>query len=121
MRGLRYFLFFLMIAVGIAGGLAYGWVVNPVKYENTSPDKLHPNYKADYVLMVAEIYQADQDLAAAARRLAFLREQSPELAAAQGLLTAREMNYAPTDLELMNQLTVALQGASPTAAPTGQP
>ena len=121
MRGLRYLLFIFMIALGIAGGLAYGWVVNPVKYENTTPDKLHPNYRADYVLMVAEIYRTDQDLAAASQRLKFLGDQPPEQLAAEGLLTARELNYDPTDQEIINQLTVALQGASPTPTATGQP
>jgi len=36
----RWIRFFLAIAVGIAGGLFYGWWVNPVEYVNTSPDTL---------------------------------------------------------------------------------
>ena len=50
---LRWFLFFLSIALGLAAGLYYGWVINPVEYVNTTPDTLRVDYQADYVLMVA--------------------------------------------------------------------
>ncbi len=68
----RWIRFFLVIAIGAAGGLFYGWVINPVKYVDTTPDTLRIDYKSDYVLMVAESYGADGDLALAARRLALL-------------------------------------------------
>ena len=116
-RKTRFLLFILMIVIGLAGGLTYAWMIDPVQYENTSPDRLHPSYKADYVLMVAEIYQQDQDVNEAARQLAFLGRGEPATIAAEGLLTAREMNYATADLELMSQLTLALQGTAPTSLP----
>jgi hypothetical protein len=38
----------------MARGLLYGWMVNPVRYVNTTPDTLRADYQLDYVLMVAE-------------------------------------------------------------------
>jgi hypothetical protein len=57
-RILRIFWFLVAIIVGLIGGMYYGWIVNPVKYVNTTPDTLRYDYKADYALMVAEVYQA---------------------------------------------------------------
>ncbi|RPJ44823.1 MAG: hypothetical protein EHM21_09895, partial [Chloroflexi bacterium] len=94
MRGKRITLFFITIAVGLGLGLLYGWVINPVKYEDTSPSMLHSDYKADYVLMVAEIYNNDKDLAQAIHRLALLDTLSPERIVASAILTARERAYA---------------------------
>jgi hypothetical protein len=109
MRGKRIALFFIMIAVGLGLGLFYGWIINPVKYEDTSPSMLHGDYKADYVLMVAEIYNADKNLAEATRRLALLDPLPPARVVASALLTARESGYAIQDLTLMEKLSQALQ------------
>ncbi|HSL45503.1 MAG TPA: hypothetical protein VK897_18860, partial [Anaerolineales bacterium] len=61
--------FIIAILIGLAGGLYYGWVVNPVNYVDTTIDTLRPDYQTDYVLMVAEAYHANLDLDLAARRL----------------------------------------------------
>jgi hypothetical protein len=120
MRGKRITLFFIMIAVGLGLGLLYGWVINPVKYEDTSPSMLHGDYKADYVLMVAEIYNADKNLAQAIRRLSLLDTLSPARIVASALLTARERGYAAQDLDLMDKLSLALQSNAVTPV-GGQP
>jgi hypothetical protein len=69
----RWLLFFLVIGVGIAAGLLYGWVVSPVKYVDTSPETLRQDYKTDYVLMVAEAFQTERDTSLALQRLALIR------------------------------------------------
>ncbi len=112
MRGRRILLFFIMIAVGLGLGLLYGWVINPVKYEDTTPSMLHSDYKADYVLMVAEIYHADQNLDQAARRLALLDNLPPARIVAAAALTARERGYAAQDQQLIDQLALALSASS---------
>jgi hypothetical protein len=58
--------------LGIATGLLYGWVIDPLEYIDLTPDTLRPGYRSDYVLVVAEVYQAEQNAELAARRLAIL-------------------------------------------------
>ncbi len=112
MRGKRFALFLVMIALGAGLGLLYGWVINPVKYKDTTPAMLRSDYKADYVLMIAEIYNNDQNLEQAARRLSTLASLSPARLAVEAGLTARQLGYAPRDLELVDKLAQALQNAS---------
>lgn len=105
--------FVLAIVIGIAAGLYYGWVLNPVKYVDTTPDSLGSDFKADYVLMVAETYRLDGDLQAAARRLAFLGDDAPVQIVQDNLLVADRLGYAASDLDLLAALGRALQTAQP--------
>ncbi len=109
----RWILFFLSVAIGIAAGLYYGWVINPVHYVDTTPDTLRADYKADYVLMTAEAYQKDGDLSAAARRLAVLGDASPQESVSKATLFAAKAGYGQTDLSLMQKLGEALQTWTP--------
>jgi hypothetical protein len=109
MRQKRIIWFFIMIALGAVAGMLYGWVINPVKYVDTSPASLRADYKADYVLMVAEIYSSDGSLEQAARRLAVLSSLPPARVVADALLTARELQYGNADLETIDHLSQALK------------
>jgi len=102
--------FFLSILAGFGLGLLYGWVISPVEYVDTSPDTLRADYRADYVLMVAEIYQVEQDIEQAIRRLGLLGSAlSPSEIVAQALQFAQATAYASQDILLLQNLTVALQ------------
>lgn len=114
----RWIRFLLAILLGIAGGLLYGWLLNPVKYVDTTPDSLRVDYKTDYALMVAEAYAAESDLPLAARRLALLGSQPPEEIVYQAILFAEREGYLDSDLELMRRLYTALQTFIP---PQGTP
>lgn len=102
--------FFLSILAGVGLGLLYGWVISPVQYVDTSPDTLRADYRADYVLMVAEIYQAEQDSEQAIRRLGLLGGAllPPEIVA-QALQFAQVNEYDSRDILLLQNLAVALQ------------
>ena len=115
----RRFWFFVMILAGLALGLLYGWVLNPVKYVDTSPDSLRSDYKADYILMVAEAYRAEGDPALAARRLAFLGA-TPPLEMVQQAVVYAGTNYPPADVDSLIRLAQALQSWDPGATP-GKP
>ena len=108
MRSHRVFFFLLSILVGAGLGLYYGWVVNPARFVETTPDTLRSDYQTDYVLMVAEVFQAEQDTQAAARRLALLGD-SPVRLAQQAIVTGQELGYAHADMELLAGLAQALQ------------
>jgi hypothetical protein len=109
----RWFLFLIVVLLGVGVGLLYGWVINPVKYVDTTPAKLRSDYQTDYVLMVAEAYQADGDLDLAARRLAVLGESHPAEIVRQGMILAAQIPFADSDQELLSQLASALQTWSP--------
>ncbi len=104
----RWFLFFLAIAIGAAGGLIYGWWVAPVEYYDATLDALHQDYKTDYVLMVAEAYKVENNLSLAAQRLALLGSDAPEEMVGKALLRASENKYSTSDLILIKVLQDSL-------------
>lgn len=109
----RWLRFLLVLVIGIALGLIYGWVISPVQYIDTTPDTLRADYRADYVLMVAEAYQAEQNPNLAAQRLAILGSLPPGEIASQALDSARQFNYAEADIALIQKLTTAMQAWQP--------
>ncbi|NLG98507.1 MAG: hypothetical protein GX491_14210 [Chloroflexi bacterium] len=117
MRTKRLFFFLIMILVGLGLGLLYGWVINPVKYVNTPLHSLRADYKTDYVLMVAEIYQSDQNLSQAVRRLSLLGSEDPLALVSESIARARSFGYTSADIEMMGQLSQALQPPSAGAQP----
>lgn len=50
------------LIIGLILGIFYGWVVNPTRYVDISPEALHPDQKKQYLLLVAESYQANEDI-----------------------------------------------------------
>jgi hypothetical protein len=107
-RKRRLIFFVLMIAVGIAVGVAYGWMVNPVRYTDTGPQSLGEGFKTDYVLMVAEIYPAENDAVMAMARLSFLGADSLLQSLDEALTFAQENQYPSDDLQLMTDLRQAV-------------
>jgi hypothetical protein len=99
--------------LGLAMGLGYGWLVDPVEFIDTTPDTLRADYRADYVLMVAEAYQTEQDPDLAARRLAVWSSQPPAEIAAEGIELARQFSFSQADISLMQKLETALLGWQP--------
>lgn len=117
MRALRVFLFLLSITLGLGAGLLYGWVLNPPPYSDLPLSSLREDFKADYVLMVAEIYHQDGNLPQAVKRLNTLNPTLPPArSVAEALLTARDLDYHPLDLELLSELARAVQTAAPEGA-----
>ncbi|NOY97862.1 MAG: hypothetical protein GXP40_01490 [Chloroflexi bacterium] len=102
--------------LGLAAGLVYGWNIAPVEYVDTTPDTLRADYRADYVLMVAEVYQTEQNLDLAARRLAILGSEHPSEIAAQALEFAQASAYTESDLNLLQNLSQDLQAWQPVQA-----
>ncbi len=112
-RWLRFTLFLLL---GLAAGLFYGWVVSPLKYVDTGLSHLSADYRADYVLMVAEIYASARDPEPAARFLSLLSPEAPSVIVAAALDYARAAGYDPADLTRLQTLLTAMQtyaGAAP--------
>jgi len=109
----------IAIVIGIALGLLYGWNINPVKFVDTTPDSLRTDYRADYVLMIAEIYHTDKNADLAVHRLAVLGSDSPSTIAEQALQTAQKIGYSPSDISLLQELTRAMQAYQPVPTSAG--
>ena len=118
MRARRLFFFVLVISLGVGLGVAYGWMVSPPAYANLKPETLRYDYKADYVLMIAEVYRKDNNLASAIRRMALLDSQPPDVLVTQALLSASKLAYSQPDLETLAHLAQALQAGAPRPAAT---
>jgi hypothetical protein len=107
-RTRRYIFFFAVILVGLAIGVIYGWVINPVKYRNTGMATLRMDYKTDYVLMVAELYESEGDVAMALARLSYLEAESPLALITSTIDFAENYNYTAEDLQSMWDLASAI-------------
>jgi hypothetical protein len=108
----RWILFLISILVGIAIGVIYGWFIQPIVYTNTSPEALKQDYQTDYVLMVAEIYSLEENVAGATRRLASLGDLPGSEIVRQAILFAEQSGYNEQDLERLRQLRLVLEEAT---------
>ena len=109
----RWIRFLIAILVGLVLGLAYGWLISPVRYIDTSPNTLRIDYKTDYVLMVSEAYQSEKDLDQAIRRLGLLGTTSPVELIAQTIQFAQKAGYSEADVARIQALMSALQTLLP--------
>jgi len=103
----------ITLAIGIALGLIYGWVIDPIEYVDVTPNILRQDYQVDYVLMTAEAFQHDFDSESAARRLAMLGSESPANITANALEYAIANNFTETEIKHLQTLLTAMQTYSP--------
>jgi hypothetical protein len=109
----RYIIFAIAILLGLAGGLYYGWVVNPVQGGASAPELLREDFRADYVLMVAEIYHSEQNPEHAAQHLALLGPDNPLVSVNAALEFARSQPFGKADRDLLEELDAALRAWDP--------
>jgi hypothetical protein len=95
--------------LGIALGLVYGWVVNPVSYQDTTLQALRIDYKTDYTLMVAEVYHREGDLEWALNRLTLLGDANPQTSVENALIFASQAEYTLPDMFLLRDLHNAIE------------
>lgn len=109
----RYILFVVTIVIGALFGVFYAREINPVEVVDAPPSSLREDYKADYVLMVAEVYAQEKDPSLAARELALLGTDAPVEIINQALVTALDLQYTPNDLIVMRNLAEAMKTWNP--------
>lgn len=105
----RFIWFMIALAIGTTLGLLYGWVYNPSPANSADLVNLRDDYKADTILMVAEVFQHEQNLTVAITRLERLGDGSAIQELQLGLLSAQRFNFAFGDLQLMGKLYQSLQ------------
>ena len=106
----------MVILLGLAAGLIYGWLIHPVDYRNTTPATLRADYQTDFVLMVAEIYASEKNPTLAAGQLAYLGSESPARYVQQAIVNAESFHYDRQDINLMAALMQAVQTIPTTEA-----
>ncbi len=111
-RTRRLIFFVLAILVGLAAGLFYGWEINPVQLSGESPETLRIDFKADVVLMIAELSKAEGDIGETLTRLRFLGDENPVNIVKDAVAFAEQHDYAEKDLELMRGLLAFLEASA---------
>jgi hypothetical protein len=102
------------IVIGLVMGLAYSWIVSPVRYINAPPYALRQDYKDEYRALIAAAFVNSHDLARAQGRLAELHDdesaQSVTIKAQQALAEG----YPDEEVSALGILALALgQGLTP--------
>lgn len=121
----RYAFFGLTILLGFVAAVYYGWAVRPVTLRDAEPTLLREDYRADYVLMVAESFAADHEVERAIGALGFLSEDqqsyNPLDLVNDALAFGADAGYSAADLELLQSLAAALKTFDPGFAVTPTP
>ena len=118
-RTRRIIFFSFAILAGLAAGMIFGWEVMPVQYKDTGSDTLRQDYKTDYVLMVAELYEHEVDDAMAMERLAYISPEPPLETVQAAIAYAENNDYSSSDLQLMLNLAFAMEEFSATGISEG--
>jgi hypothetical protein len=66
------------LVLGLVLGLVYTWMIDPVQFYNTAPDRLREDLKQEYIILISDTYAADGDWSAAQERLTDLGD--PDIA-----------------------------------------
>lgn len=104
--------FILFILIGSILGLIYGWVVNPTGVKSTTLASLRTDFKADYVVMVSEIYANDHDLNASIKYLNEITPGEDVIPTVQeALLVGQQFGYSDREMRVMADLEIALTNA----------
>ena len=119
----RYIWFLLMIIIGAGISLYYSWFIKPPDFVDAVFTNLRQDYKSDYILMVAEIYDMDHNRLEANHRLDAILDQNEtkEWLIQNAIKNAEGLGYDPVDLRKMNQLFEVVTGLKPTATPQTDP
>ena len=104
--------FLLAILLGLVLSLAYGWLFNPFGVRDTSLSSLREDYKADYVLMVAEGYAVDGNLDRVISLLNYIEPGKQLQSVQHALITAQRMGYSLNEMQDMADLEKALAGGA---------
>ena len=117
MQNRRYLWFAISVVVGLLIGLSWGWNGLARKPQPMPMDELRFDYKADYVLMVAQYYQQEGDLATAREMLEKLGENDlPKLVEeVLAYLNDPTKTLTGADIRAVNALSIALQASSLTS------
>ena len=103
---------FTGLVLGVALGLFIAWVLAPVRYTDTSPDRLRADFKDKYRVLIALAYQGNPDLTRARARLALLGDANPAQALAVQAQQAQRQGARSYEIEALRRLAADLSRAA---------
>jgi hypothetical protein len=106
------------IVIGLALGLLFSWVIQPVQYLDTSPDSLKGIYQDQYRAVIAAAFEANQDMVRAKARLELLGDEDIVQAVAEQAQRALAEGGSAGEVKALGQLATALGRSIPKTAPT---
>jgi hypothetical protein len=117
----RYIAFGITILVGLIASLYFAWMGGTANVSDAEPNLLREDFRADYALMVAESFHANNDAEAAIAHLAFLDAESPITPVEEAIAFGQDAGFSENDLALLDNLADALVVFNPDFAPTPTP
>jgi hypothetical protein len=103
---------------GLAFGLIYSWVIDPVEYVNAAPNALRADFKSQYLSLVAAAYMSSGDVERAKARLNELGEIDAAQVVAMEAQRALAEGRPSSEASALGSLAAALgQGPAPVTTP----
>ena len=102
----------LALALGLALGLGYAWILSPIEVVDVVPSALRADFKDQYRAVIAASYAANSDLPRAEARLSLLGDADSYAALSAQAQRALSSGDALQSFHLA-QLASALQGSAP--------
>ncbi len=108
----------LLVGLGLGAlvGALVGWFV-PVQDVSVGLERLSPQYKAEYTLIVAAAYEANGDWDLAQARLGRLAEADPALYVVQVTEQAIAEGRSPADIRRLTAMAVRFGYTTPSLVP----
>lgn len=103
----------LGIAVGLALGLLYTWIIDPIELTNTYPALLRADYRRDWVRLTALSYALDEDLEQARARLDDLPDEDVSAALSELIEDYAAAGRPAATLRRLSKLAQALDVYTP--------
>jgi hypothetical protein len=101
------------LVIGVALGLVYAWVFQPVKYVDTIPSSLRADFKDQYRALIAAAYLGNGDLLRARERLKLLRDPDMFRALSEQAQRTLAGQGGDADARALGLLAIALGQAPP--------
>jgi hypothetical protein len=97
------------LVIGVAFGILYSWVISPVRYVDTMPKSLRPDFKDQYRALIAAAYAATGDLERARARLDLLADEDVSLIISLQAQDAIAAGHPEAEIRALSLLSVALK------------
>jgi hypothetical protein len=105
---------FTGLVLGLAIGLLYAWLLEPIQYVDASPRALNPTDQAAYRNMIALAYQSNEDYGRASTRLAALGDEQPALVLRKQAEVLLASGGTSQEAQALVDLAVAVQSVPAT-------
>jgi hypothetical protein len=104
------------LILGLAMGLGYAWLIQPMQYTETSPAALRADFKGNYRTLIALAYASNGDLVRARARLELLQDENVTQLLAEQAQRKLADGSPQNEARALSLLAVALGKVPPTVA-----